>query len=208
MRSWGWSASSRRDRTASPDVFNRGVTVYPTLGDRARVASRSELQIAFCGDTSRSVRVGCIRQDNSIPAMIRVDDLLGKHFAILGTTGTGKSCTTALILRSILEKHPAAHIVLLDPHNEYATAFPEWAEVGRPRNMQLPYLAVDLRGACRGSARRYHRPQAEVEMLHELIPVAKARYSAGRGKDAQLRRGASTHRTTPSTRPSPIASPT
>ena len=51
--------------------------------------------------------------------MIRVDDLLGKHFAILGTTGTGKSCTTALILRSILEKNPAAHIVLLDPHNEY-----------------------------------------------------------------------------------------
>ncbi len=69
------------------------------------------------------VRVGTIRQDSTIPAMVRVDELLGKHFAILGTTGTGKSCTTALILRSILEKNPAAHIVLLDPHNEYATAF-------------------------------------------------------------------------------------
>ncbi|HET6925467.1 MAG TPA: DUF87 domain-containing protein [Hyphomicrobiaceae bacterium] len=61
------------------------------------------------------MRVGCIRQDASIPAMIRVDDLLGKHFAIARTTGTGKSCTTALILRAILQKHPAAHIVLLDP---------------------------------------------------------------------------------------------
>ena len=120
-------------------TFNRGVTIYPALGDRVRVASKAELELAFCGDTRTSVRVGCIRQDRSIPAMVRVDDLLGKHFAILGTTGTGKSCTTALILRSILEKNPAAHIVLLDPHNEYATAFGEWAEVISPRNMQLPY---------------------------------------------------------------------
>ena len=87
-------------------LFNRGVSVYPTLGDRVRVASRPELEQAFCGDKRNSVRVGCIRQDPSISATIRVDDLLGKHFAILGTTGTGKSCTTALILRSILQKTP------------------------------------------------------------------------------------------------------
>ena len=71
------------------------------------------------------MRVGTIRQDCLDPGHDQVDDLLGKHFAILGTTGTGKSCTTALILRAILEKNPAAHIVLLDPHNEYATAFGE-----------------------------------------------------------------------------------
>ena len=65
---------------------------------------KAELGAAFCGDPSHSVRVGCIRQDPSIPAMVRVDELLGKHFAILGTTGTGKSCTTALILRSILRE--------------------------------------------------------------------------------------------------------
>ena len=86
----------KKDKQGRPETFNRGVTVYPSLGDRVRVAVKHELEIAFCGDTSRSVRVGCIRQDTSIPAMIRVDDLLGKHFAILGTTGTGKSCTTAL----------------------------------------------------------------------------------------------------------------
>jgi len=124
-----------------PHSFNRGVTIYPALGDRVRVASKSELELAFCGDMKGSVRVGYIKQDSTISAMVRVDDLLGKHFAILGTTGTGKSCTTALILRSILQKNPAAHIVLLDPHNEYATAFSEWAEVVSPRNMQLLYLS-------------------------------------------------------------------
>ncbi len=131
--------------------FNRGTTVYPALGDRVRVASKAELQLAFCGDTKNSVRVGSIRQDSSIPAMIKVDDMLGKHFAILGTTGTGKSCTTALILRSILDKHPAAHMVLLDPHNEYATAFGDRAEVISPRNMQLPLWLLELRGGRRGS---------------------------------------------------------
>ena len=169
-----------------PEVFNRGVTAYPSLGDRTRVADKSELQIAFCGDMSRSVRVGCIRQDNSIPAMIRVDDLLGKHFAILGTTGTGKSCTTALILRSILEKNPAAHIVLLDPHNEYATAFPEWAEVVSPRNMQLPYWLLTFEELVEVVIGDTTDRKQEVEMLQELIPVAKSRYNTGRAKEGQV----------------------
>ena len=121
--------------------------------------------------------------------MVRVDELLGKHFAILGTTGTGKSCTTALILRSILEKNPAAHIVLLDPHNEYATAFTEWAEVISPRNMQLPFWLLtfeEILEVLVGDGER----KAEIEVLQDLIPVAKSRYSTGRSGDStKLRRG-------------------
>lgn len=169
--------------------FNRGVTVYPALGDRVRVANKTELEIAFCGTTQAVVRVGCIRQDSSIPAMVRVDELLGKHFAILGTTGTGKSCTTALILRSILEQNPAAHIVLLDPHNEYATAFTEWAEVISPRNMQLPFWLLTFEEIVEvliGDPER----KAEIEVLQDLIPTAKSRYNSGRNNDNnKLRRG-------------------
>lgn len=169
--------------------FNRGVTAYPSLGDRVRVTTKPELEMAFCGDDATSVRVGSIRQDSSIPAMVKVDDLLGKHFAILGTTGTGKSCTTALILRSILNKNPAAHIVLLDPHNEYATAFGDWGEVISPRNMQLPFWLLnfeELTEVLIGDPER----KAEIEILQELIPIAKSRYSTGRGKESQaVRRG-------------------
>ena len=169
--------------------FNRGVTVYPALGDRCRVASKAELEVAFCGDMERSVRVGCIRQDSSIPAMVKVDDLLGKHFAILGTTGTGKSCTTALILRAILEKNPAAHIVLLDPHNEYSTAFQEWGEVISPRNMQLPYWLLNFEEIVEVLIGDPNR-KAEIEILQELIPIAKSRYSTGRTVESnKLRRG-------------------
>jgi hypothetical protein len=174
--------------------FNRGVSIYPTLGDRVRVASRAELEQAFCGDRRASVRVGCIRQDSSIAATIRVDELLGKHFAVLGTTGTGKSCTTALILRSILQKNPAAHIVLLDPHNEYAPAFGEWAEVISQRNMQLPYWLLTFEELVEVVIGDPAERKAEVEILQELIPLAKARYGAGRGnaREVDLRRSTDT----------------
>ena len=171
-------------------TFNRGVSVYPALGDRVRVASREELEQAFCGDRRNSVRVGCLRQDPSISANVRVDDLLGKHFAIVGTTGTGKSCTTALILRAILQKHPAAHMVLLDPHNEYAPAFGEWAEVISQRNMQLPYWLLTFEELIEVLIGNPQERKAEVELLQDLIPLAKTRYSAGRGnaRETGLRR--------------------
>ena len=179
-----------RGKDGKIESFKRGTTIYPSLGDRCRVANKAELTLAFCGTGAGSVRVGCIRQDTSIAAMVNVDDLLGKHFAILGTTGTGKSCTTALILRAILEKNPNAHIVLLDPHNEYATAFPEWAEVISPRNMQLPLWFLNFEEAVEVLIGDPNR-KAEIEILQELIPVAKSRYSAGRaGSDNQkIRRG-------------------
>jgi len=173
-----------RSKDGRAATFARGVTFYPLLGDRARVASKPELEAAFCGDPNRSVRIGCIRQDSSIPAMVCVDELLGKHFAILGTTGTGKSCTTALILRSILEKNPAAHIVLLDPHNEYATAFGDSAEVISPSNMNLPFWLLNFEEIVEVLIGNNER-KSEIEILQELIPLAKARYGNGRGRESQ-----------------------
>ena len=174
-------------------AFNCGVSVYPTLGDRVRVASRLELEQAFYDDKRHSVRVGSIRQDPSIAAMIRVDDLLGKHFAILGTTGTGKSCTTALILRSILQRNPAA----LDPHNEYASSFGEWGEVISPRNMQLPSWLLTFEELIEVLIGNPQERKAEIEILQELIPLAKSRYGSGQGNAARdLRRASSDARYT------------
>lgn len=171
-----------------PVTFHRGTTTYPTLGDRVRFATKYELQLTYTGNEKDTVRVGSIRQDPSIPAMIRVDELLGKHFAILGTTGTGKSCTTALIFRAILERNPNAHIVLLDPHNEYATAFGERAEVISPRTLQLPLWLLNFEEAVEVLVGDPER-KAEIEILQDLIPLAKARYSIGRAQDQQkLRR--------------------
>jgi len=168
--------------------FGRGTTIYPALGDRVRIASHIELQHTFCGNDASSVRIGQIRQDATISAMIRVDELLGKHFAIVGSTGTGKSCTTALILRAILERNPNAHMVLLDPHNEYATTFGDRAEVISPRNMQLPLWLLNFEETVEVLVGDLAR-KAEIEILQDLIPLAKGRYSAGRADSQKLRKG-------------------
>ncbi len=160
--------------------FSRGISSYPALGDPVRVANHQELKSSFCDPTKSAVTVGTLRQDESIPATIKTDDLLGKHFAILGTTGTGKSCTTALILRAIIEENPAGHIVLLDPHNEYSTAFKEWAEVITPHNLQLPYWLLNFEEIAEVLIGNNEKYKVETELLQELIPMAKKRYGVNR----------------------------
>jgi DNA helicase HerA-like ATPase len=177
--------AGRRSQT-----FTRGTSSYPALGDRVRLATHDELQTAFSSRDHAGVRVGSLRQDESIAVNLNVDELLGKHFAILGSTGTGKSCTTALILRSILERNPAAHIVLIDPHSEYATAFQGLAEVISPGNLQLPLWMLNFEETVEIFVPDCER-KAEIEILAELIPIAKARFAAGRAADSQrLRRAA------------------
>lgn len=120
-------------------AFQRGVSIFPTIADKVFAATQDDLSIVYARPASPAVRIGTIHQDRSITAYVSPDGLLGRHFAILGTTGTGKSCAAALILRRLLEAYPAAHVVLLDPHNEYASAFPEWAEVVNAETLDLPY---------------------------------------------------------------------
>ena len=101
-----------------------------TIRDLAKVYARPR---------TSNVHIGRLRHNQKVPAFVVTDSLLGKHFAVLGTTSTGKSCAVTVILRSILAEHPNGHVVLLDPHNEYASAFADMAELLNPSNLQLPY---------------------------------------------------------------------
>lgn len=72
------------------------------------------------------------------------NELLGKHFAILGTTGSGKSCSVTVLLQAILDVAPSGHIILLDPHNEYSKAFGARAEVIDPTTLNLPHWLLNF----------------------------------------------------------------
>lgn len=133
--------------TGVDGVFQRGLSVYPDLGADIVAVTPEDLALVYARPRASNVRIGTIHQDRNLPAFVVTDSLLGKHFAILGTTGTGKSCTTALILRSILDQHPNGHVVLLDPHNEYAAALGDRAEVINPANLQLPYWLMNFEEA-------------------------------------------------------------
>ncbi|WP_146255997.1 ATP-binding protein [Aestuariivirga litoralis] len=165
-----------RDERGEPMHFRRGVSCYPSLGDTVFRASKHELAKAYAYHTDMAIRVGHITQDEAIPAMVKVDDLLGKHFAILGTTGTGKSCTVALLLRRILEKNPQGHVLLLDVHREYAHAFRDIAEVISPANMNLPFWLLNFEEIVEILIGQQPNREADVEVLRELIPIAKLRF--------------------------------
>lgn len=122
----------------------RGVSNYPGLGEPIFAATSEELQQIYKRPRGSNVRIGTLHQDENLPAYLVTDDLLGKHFAILGTTGSGKSCAVATVLHAILSEHPFGHVVLLDPHNEYAKAFKGLAEVVTPETLQLPYWLLNF----------------------------------------------------------------
>jgi hypothetical protein len=172
-----------KDENGRPRVFRRGISTYPSLGDVVGRATKDELAMAYACNSGAAVRIGHIQQDCSIPAMIKIDELLGKHFAVLGTTGTGKSCAVALILRRILEHNPNAHVLLLDLHREYAPCFGPWAEVVKPDNFNLPFWLLNFEEIVEILIGSGPNRDADVEILRELIPLSKLRYMGGARRD-------------------------
>ena len=167
-------------------VFQRGVSHNPRLGATARQAGSGDLARIYAKPTKSSVMVGSLHQDPDVPAFIIVDDFLGKHFAVLGTTGSGKSCTVAVLLRSVLTAHRNGHIVLLDPHDEYAAAFGDVAEMVTPDTLTLPYWLLDFEEMTQvfcSSGQPYR--EVEANILKECVMTAKAEYLRG-GDEAGL----------------------
>ena len=134
--------------TTGPDAeaggFRRGVSRYPPLGAPVTTVTIRDLAKVYARPRTSNVHIGRLRHNQKVPAFVITDSLLGKHFAVLGTTGAGKSCAVTVILRSILAEHPKGHVVLLDPHNEYASAFADMAELLNPSNLQLPYWLLNF----------------------------------------------------------------
>jgi len=167
--------------------FQRGISTFPALGDDVFTASPDDLRLVYACPDAPTVRIGRIHQDKSLPAYVITDELLGKHFAILGSTGTGKSCSVALILRAILEQHDNAHILLLDPHDEYARAFGESAEILNPDNLQLPYWLLNFEEFAEVVLGGDARHQAAcLAILNEVIPLAKGQYLSGGAAEKEL----------------------
>jgi len=156
--------------------FRRGVAHFPTIGDGVMRVSGEELTCVYCQPETATIEVGTLFQDSSVPARFLVDELFGKHFIVVGTTGSGKSCAVTCILDRVLTQHQGAHIVMLDIHNEYASAFGAKAELIQPGNLRLPFWLLNFQELCAALTGNDSHHDAEVEILSEAILVAKRRY--------------------------------
>ncbi len=128
--------------------FRRGVTRYPIPGALIYPATSNDLRQIYASDGRTSIQVGTVFPTRDIRAGLYVDSLLGKHFALLGSTGTGKSTSAALILHRICEHAPEGHIVMVDPHGEYSAAFKQTGMIFDVSNLQMPYWLMNFEEHC------------------------------------------------------------
>ena len=156
--------------------FRRGVTRYPIPGSEVLAVTTEDLRSVFAADDSPHIEIGTVYPTDDIRGALYVDPMLSKHFAVLGSTGTGKSTSVALILHRISQLGPEGHIVMIDPHGEYSAAFKGCGELFNVDNLQLPYWLMNFEEHCevllttqrrRASARRRHPRQMPSRRPHQ-----------------------------------------
>ena len=133
-------------------VFERGIGQYPNVGDDVHITTESSLARIYGTDDTGHVVIGSLSSAESIPAKVALDELITRHSAILGSTGSGKSTTIASLLQAVTAaangSYPNARILMLDIHGEYRKALSDVATVyaidPQPGEEQLliPYWAL------------------------------------------------------------------
>ncbi len=166
--------------TALPDggmtAFRRGVTRYPMPGALVYPTSARDLYAVYKGDGRDAIEIGTVHPTKDIRANLYVDQFLGKHFALLGSTGTGKSTSLALIMHRICQASPEGHILMIDPHGEYSSAFRDTGLILDVSNLQLPYWLLNFEEHCEilltgtGDSR-----QVDAEILGKCLLQARQR---------------------------------
>ena len=136
-------------------VFERGVSQYPNIGDSVHLAVEEHLRKLYDVRGQGHIVIGTLASAESITAKVALNELVTRHSAVLGSTGSGKSTTVASLLRAITtpnpgaEEYPNARVLLLDIHGEYSEPLSDVAQVfsvepqyGEER-LFIPYWALD-----------------------------------------------------------------
>jgi len=163
--------------------FQRGVTHYPTIGDAVELITNQELRTVYAPSGSDQIDVGTLQQDPSVIAYVDVEEMLSKHFAVLGSTGVGKSSGVSLLLNEILKARPTLRVFLLDVHNEYGRCFGDRALVLNPRNLKLPFWLFNFEEIVDVLFGGRPGVPEELDILAEIIPMAKGIYTQYQNAD-------------------------
>jgi len=157
--------------------FRRGITNYPIPGTYVYPCTETDLREVFAGEDRNSIEIGTVYPTRNIRASIAIDPFLGKHFALLGSTGTGKSTALALILHRICEAAPEGHILMVDPHGEYAAAFKHNGLTLDVSNLQIPYWLMNFEEHCEILLRSTgDERQQDSEILAKCLLMARSKH--------------------------------
>ena len=137
--------------------FERGISQYPNIGDIVHLATEEHLRRVYDIRGQEHVTIGTLSSAESIAAKVALNELVTRHSAILGSTGSGKSTTVASLLRAITTvaegevPYHSARVLLLDVHGEYSQPLADVAQVFsvEPKHSEqeplfIPYWALEM----------------------------------------------------------------
>ncbi len=124
--------------------FVRGVSILPTAGKDVMMLPATELKWIYGEGDENSFSFGTLSVAPDRSANVHMNRFFGRHVAILGTTGSGKSCAVASILQAVTKTCDHPHILILDLHGEYASAFPEKSNLVSSEDIELPYWLLSF----------------------------------------------------------------
>jgi DNA helicase HerA-like ATPase len=173
------------DASGAP-FFHRGVRSFPSLGAPAHRIRADDLRAIYTFRGRQGVEIGRLSQNEDIPAEIDVGELIRRHFALLGSTGVGKTTSVSLLLKKSLAVRPKLRIIIFDPHNEYAAHFSGLAQIIDSESLELPFwmFKFDELADVVFSGRQPHPD--EQDALYEVIRIARAKYRAELGSSAGM----------------------
>jgi uncharacterized protein len=162
--------------------FRRGVTRYPRPDDLVYAASSEDMRELYASDNSANIEIGTVYPTSDVRGALNVDAMLGKHFALLGSTGTGKSTSAALILHRICELAPQGHIVMIDPHGEYSAAFKTNGALFDVSNLAMPYWLMNFEEHCEVFlSTQGNERQIDADILSKALLAARTKSRVAEG---------------------------
>ncbi|MBB2684993.1 UNVERIFIED_ORG: hypothetical protein GGD47_002581 [Rhizobium etli] len=165
------------------EEFSTGISRYPYLGAIAHRIRSADLMRIYDAGTGTTAVIGKLTQDESIDAAIHIPSMLSKHFAVVGSTGVGKSTAVSLLLHKAIAADPKLRVLILDPHNEFAAAFPKHAVTIDTDTLDLPFWLMRLEEFAEVVFRGRPPVPEELDMLRDIMPEAKRAF---RGSDNSL----------------------
>ncbi|MGP4686495.1 ATP-binding protein [Agrobacterium pusense] len=161
--------------------FSTGISRYPYLGAVAHRIRASDLSRIYDGGKRDACVIGKLTQDDTINAAINIPQMLAKHFAVVGSTGVGKTTAVSLLLNKAIETDPKLRVLILDPHNEFAAAFPDHSVVIDTDTLDLPFWLMRLEEFAEVVFRGRKPVPEEMDVLRDLIPEAKKAFRGTEG---------------------------
>ncbi|MDO9418782.1 helicase HerA domain-containing protein [Pararhizobium sp.] len=161
------------------EEFSAGISQYPYLGSIAHRIRTADLARIYDTGKLDTCVIGKLTQDESLDATVHIPSMLSKHFAIVGTTGVGKSTAVTLLLHKAIASDPKLRVLILDPHNEFAAAFPDHAVVIDTDTLDLPFWLMKLEEFAEVTFRGRPAVPEELDILRDVIPEAKRAFRGG-----------------------------